>query len=79
MKNDVLGIRKVKGIDKHVFKKIKHEEYQDVFSGEKYVRHDMKGIQSKNHKLGTYKINKIISLSYFDDKKYMELNIIKCS
>ena len=30
----------------------------------------MKTIQSKKHKLGTYKINKI-SLSCFDDKRYM--------
>ena len=73
MKNDVLGNRKAKGINKHVYKKIKHEEYQGVLSGEKYVRHDMKGIQRNNHKLGTYKINKIISLSYCDDKKYVEL------
>ena len=30
----------------------------------------MKRIQSKKHKLGTYEINKI-SLSCFDDKKYV--------
>ena len=30
----------------------------------------MKGIQSKKHKSGTYEIDKI-SLSYFDDKRYM--------
>ena len=30
----------------------------------------MKRIQSKKHKLGTYKINKI-SLSCFDDKRYV--------
>ena len=30
----------------------------------------MKRIQSKKHKLGTYEINKI-SLSYFDDKRYV--------
>ena len=30
----------------------------------------MKRIQSKKHKLGTYEIAKI-SLSYFDDKRYM--------
>ena len=30
----------------------------------------MKRIQSKKHKLGTYKIDKI-SLSCFDDKRYM--------
>ena len=30
----------------------------------------MKRIESKNHKLGTYEINKI-SLSCFDDKRYV--------
>ena len=30
----------------------------------------MKRIQSKKHKLGTYEIDKI-SLSYFDDKRYV--------
>ena len=32
--------------------------------------HKMKRIQRKNHKLGTYEIDKI-SLSCFDDKRYM--------
>ena len=35
---------------------------------EKIIRHKMKIIRSKKHKLGTYKIDKI-SLSCFDDKK----------
>ena len=30
----------------------------------------MNRIQSKNHRIGTYEINKI-SLSYFDDKIYI--------
>ena len=37
---------------------------------EKIIRHKMKRIQSKKHKLGTYEINKI-SLSCFDDKRYV--------
>ena len=36
----------------------------------KNIRHKMKGIQSKKHKLGTYEIDKI-SLSCFDDKRYV--------
>lgn len=32
------------------------------------VRHKMKRIQTKNHKLGKYKINKIFSC--FDEKRY---------
>ena len=40
-----------------------------MFNG-KIIRHKMKRIQSKKHKLGTYEIDKI-SLSCFDDKRYM--------
>ena len=33
----------------------------------KFLRHSMNSIQSKDHRIGTYEINKI-SLSCFDDK-----------
>ena len=33
----------------------------------------MRGIKSKNHNIGTYEINKI-SLSCFDDKRYILKN-----
>ena len=36
----------------------------------KIIRHKMRKIQTKKHKLGTYKIDKI-SLSCFDDKRYV--------
>ena len=42
----------------------------------------MKKIQSKKHKLGTYKISKI-SLSCFDDKRYVRwvilINVTSCN
>ena len=44
-------------------------EFRDTLSIKNVVRHKMKRIQSKKHKLGTYEINKI-SLSCFDDKKF---------
>ena len=34
------------------------------------MRHKMRRIQAKNHKLGTYEINKI-PLSCFDDKRFV--------
>ena len=34
------------------------------------MRHKMRRIQSKKHKIGTYKIDKI-SLSCFDDKRFV--------
>ena len=46
------------------------DKFKDVLLNEKIVRHKIKRIQSKNHKLGTYEIDKI-SLSYFDDKRYV--------
>ena len=45
-------------------------KFKDVLINEKVIRHKIKRIQSKKHKLGTYEINKI-SLSCFNDKKYV--------
>ena len=44
-------------------------EFRDTLSIKNVVRHKMKRIQSKKHKLGTYEINKI-SLPCFDDKRF---------
>ena len=45
-------------------------EFKDTLFNKKVVRHKMKRIQSKKHKIGTYKINKIW-LSCFDDKRFV--------
>ena len=45
-------------------------EFKDVLFNKKIIRHKMKRIQAKTHKIGTYEINKI-SLSCFDDKRYV--------
>ena len=37
---------------------------------EEVIRYKMKRIQSKKHKIDTYDLNKI-SLSWFDDKRYI--------
>ena len=55
---------------KRVNKKLRHNEYLDILTNKKVVRHKMKRIQSKLHEIGTYDINKI-SLSCFDDKRYV--------
>ena len=44
------------------------DKFKDVLFNEKIIRHKMKRIQSKKHKLETYEIDKI-SLSCFDDKR----------
>ena len=45
-------------------------EFRDTLSIKKVVRHKMKRIQSKKHKLGTYEINKR-SLLCVDDKRFV--------
>ena len=49
---------------------LKHREYVDVLFNKIVVRHKMKIILSELHNMGAYDINKI-SLSCFDDKKYI--------
>ena len=63
--DDVEKIR-AKGINT----KLKHGEFVDVLDNKKTVRHNMKRIQHKRHRLRTYNISKI-SLSCFDDKRYI--------
>ena len=46
------------------------DKFKDVLFNKKIIRHKMKRIQSKKHKLGTYEIDKI-SLSCFADKRYV--------
>ena len=45
-------------------------KFKDILFNEKIIRHQMKRVQSKKHKLGTYEIDEI-SLSCFDDKRYV--------
>ena len=45
-------------------------EFKETLFNKKVVRHKMKRIQSKKHKIGTYEINKI-SLSCFDDQRFV--------
>ena len=52
---------------------IEFQEFHDTLFQKKILRHAMKGIKSKDHNSSTYQINKI-SLSYFDDKRYILKN-----
>ena len=45
-------------------------EFRDTLVNKKVVRHKIKRIQGKKHKIGTYEINKM-SLSCFDDKRFV--------
>ena len=58
-----------------VVENIKHKKYFDVLFNKKVVRHAMKRIQSKLHKIETYGVSKI-SLSCFDDKRCVVEDVI---
>ena len=45
-------------------------EFKGVLLNKNFFRHKMKRIQAKNHKIGTYEIDKI-SLSCYDDKRFI--------
>ena len=65
------GSKKVKSIPKNVVDgKLKYEDYKNVLFNRSYMRHEMNRIQSQDHNMGSYRVNKI-SLSSYDDKKYI--------
>ena len=51
-------------------KKLRHKEFTTVLFNKKVMKHNMKRIQSKLHRIRTYDVCKI-SLSCFDDKRYV--------
>ena len=65
--------KKAKGVNKKFVATISHNEYKDILLNNKCIRHSMNRIQSKDHRVETYEINKI-SLSCFDDKIYIQIN-----
>ena len=63
-------IEKEKAVNKNVIKNIRHKEYVYVLFDRGLVRHKMKRVQSRLHRIGTYDACKI-SLSCFDNKCYI--------
>ena len=74
LKSKMYSIKKIDGKEYNAAKWVsiasEFDKFKDVLFNEKIIRHKMKRIQSKKHKLGTYEIDKI-SLSCFDDKRYV--------
>ena len=62
--------KKAIGVDKNFIKNTRYEKFVDVLFGSGVVRHRMKRIRSKLHRIGAYDVCKI-SLSCFDDKRYI--------
>ena len=54
-------------MNKNVVETISHSEYKDVLLNKKCLRNSMNKIQSKDHRIRSYEVNKI-SLLCFDDK-----------
>ena len=59
--------KKATDVNKNVLETISHSEYKNVLLNKKCPRHLMNRIQSKDHRMETYEINKIY-LPCFDDK-----------
>ena len=66
--------KKVKGGDKTFIETINHSEYKNILFKKKCLRRSTNRIQSRDHRIGTYEINKISLLS-FDYKIHILLII----
>ena len=71
--NDNSEHKKKKGVNKNGVATISYNEWKVVLLGKKHLRHSINRIDSKDHVIGTYEIQKI-SLSSFDDKIYIQNN-----
>ena len=74
MKDETFGIckcKKAKGININlVDDEMKYKDYKNVLFNRSFMRYEMNRIQSKDHNIGTYRINKI-SLPCYSDKKHI--------
>ena len=74
LKSKMYSIKKIYGSESSTAKGVNIEtefnEIKDVLFNKKIIRHKMKRIEAKKHKIGTYQIDKI-SLSCFDDKRFV--------
>ena len=62
--------KKANSANENVVTSTSHNEYKDILLNYKLLRHSMNRSQSKNHRIGTYEINKL-SLSSFDDQMHI--------
>ena len=72
LKSKMYSMKKIDGKEYNTAKGVSiataFDKFKDVLFNKKLIRHKMKKIQSKKHKLGTYDK---ISLSCFDGKRYV--------
>ena len=65
-------MKNIDGKESNMAKRVNIEfnEFKDTLFNKKVLRHKMRRIEDRKHKIGTYEINKI-SLSVFDDKRFV--------
>ena len=71
--NDSSEHNKAKDVNKNVVVTLTHDEYKGALLNNKCLIHSTNRIQSKDHRIETYEINKT-SLSCFDDIIYIQNN-----
>ena len=74
LKSKMYSIRKINGSESSTAKGVniatEFNEFKDVLFNKKVIRHKMKRIKAKKHKIGIYEIDKTF-LSCFDDKRFV--------
>ena len=74
LKSNMYSMKKIDGKEHNTAKGVsiatEFDKFKVVLFYKKTIRHKIKRIQSKKHKLVTYEIDKM-SLSCFDDKRYV--------
>ena len=74
LKSKMYSIKEIDGKEYNAAKGVSiaadFDKFKDVLFNKEVIRHKIKRIQNKKHKLGTYEIDKI-SLSCFEDKRYV--------
>ena len=74
LKSKMYSMKNIDGKESNMAKGVniatEFNEFKDTLFNKKIIRHKMRRIQGKKHKMGTYEINKI-SLSCFDDKRFV--------
>ena len=73
LKSKMFSMKNIDGKESNTAKGVniatEFNEFKDTLFTKKLLRHKMRRIQGKKHKMGTCKINKIL-LSVFDDKRF---------
>ena len=74
LKSKMCSMKNVDGKESNTAKGVniatEFDEFKDTSFNKKVVKHKMKRIQSKKHKIGTYEVNKILLLC-FDGKRFV--------